>query len=88
MIFFSMQSWEGMTVARLLAFHTSFRLGLDFWNAICHSVYKQSFPVCSKYTLLRLDAGRLPFETGSLAAIHAGKILREGAVFLLPQTSP
>lgn len=31
-------------------------------------------PLCSKYTLLRLDAGRLPFETGSLAAIHAGKI--------------
>ena len=28
----------------------------------------------SKYTLLRLDAGRLPFETGSLAAIHAGII--------------
>jgi len=26
----------------------------------------------SKYTLVRLDAGRLPFETGSLSAIHAG----------------
>ena len=25
-----------------------------------------------QYTLVRLDAGRLPFETGSLAAIHAG----------------
>ena len=27
---------------------------------------------CSAYTLLRADAGRLPFATGSVAAIHAG----------------
>jgi len=30
---------------------------------------------CSKYTIVRLDAGRLPFETGSLSAIHAGAAL-------------
>ena len=31
--------------------------------------------LCRKYTIVRLDAGRLPFETGSLAAIHAGAAL-------------
>ena len=34
----------------------------------------EKLTMCSKYTLLRLDAGRLPFETGSLAAIHAGSL--------------
>ena len=27
---------------------------------------------CREYILLRADVGRLPFQTGSVAAIHAG----------------